>query len=291
MAGDRVTPATISETVWEVDFYRRPRMDTTGQPLWELVVCDRARSFVFRDVCPQSLATADWLVDRLIAALGDPPQPPDWLCVFRPQSLSLIETAARQLGWPVEATRRTLALKDWLQRRAIESPLLDPATRQPYDPLAIDQPPPLPMPESLWGDRWQFVGLSAAELTNRLLPRPIPHGARPPELQPAALGLPPTTTIPGVAIEAARRSRLLAQWLDSVQPVALQMVAGQPNGLVLDAGLCDRWILTTFEDAEVQQAGQSFQQRKAASQGLHFLLVQPDDSGMTYSGLWLLQPV
>jgi hypothetical protein len=291
MLGDRTIPETLPETVWEVDFYRRPRMDTTGQPLWELVVCDRARSFVFRDVCPQSLATVDWLVDRLEAALGEPAQPPARLCVFRPQSLSLVETAARQLGWPVEATRRTLALKAWLQQRAIDTPLLDPATRQPYDPLAIEGPPPMPMPESLWGDRWRFASLSAADLTNRLLPRPIPHGARPAELQPAALGLSPEAIVPGVTIEAGRRSRLLSQWLESVQPVALQMVAGDPDGLMLDAGLCDRWIVTTFEDAEVRQAGQTFEQRKAASQGLHFLLVQPDDSGMTYSGLWLLQPV
>jgi hypothetical protein len=105
------------------------------------------------------------------------------------------------------------------------------------------------------------------------------------------LGLSPEAIVPGVTIEAGRRSRLLSQWLESVQPVALQMVAGDPDGLMLDAGLCDRWIVTTFEDAEVRQAGQTFEQRKAASQGLHFLLVQPDDSGMTYSGLWLLQPV
>ncbi|NEQ67039.1 MAG: DUF1092 family protein, partial [Symploca sp. SIO2D2] len=25
--------------------------------------------------------------------------------------------------------------------------------------------------------------------------------------------------------------------------------------------------------------------------GLHFLLVQPDDSGMTYTGFWLLQNI
>ncbi|HEY9750428.1 MAG TPA: Tab2 family RNA-binding protein, partial [Allocoleopsis sp.] len=53
----------------------------------------------------------------------------------------------------------------------------------------------------------------------------------------------------------------------------------------------DRWVLATFEDAEVRAAAQAYEQRKQAAQGLHFLLVQPDDSGMTYSGFWLLQPV
>jgi hypothetical protein len=59
--------------------------------------------------------------------------------------------------------------------------------------------------------------------------------------------------------------------------------------LVLEAGLADRWILATFADEEVTNAGKLYQQRKQLSRGLHFLLVQPDDSGMTHSGFWLLQ--
>jgi hypothetical protein len=64
---------------------------------------------------------------------------------------------------------------------------------------------------------------------------------------------------------------------------------GEPDGLILEAGLCDRWVITTFNDADVARAGQQFERRKQASQGLHFLLVRPDDSGMTTTGLWLLQ--
>ncbi len=43
--------------------------------------------------------------------------------------------------------------------------------------------------------------------------------------------------------------------------------------------------VATFEDQEVLLA-QVYEQRKNQSQGLHFLLVQPDDLGMTYSGFW-----
>jgi hypothetical protein len=57
----------------------------------------------------------------------------------------------------------------------------------------------------------------------------------------------------------------------------------------LEAGLVDRWVVVTFEDSEVKAAGKIYQERKQLSQGLHFLLVQPDDSGMTYTGFWLLQ--
>lgn len=71
--------------------------------------------------------------------------------------------------------------------------------------------------------------------------------------------------------------------------MALNYVAGTPGGLVLEAGLVDRWIVATFEDEEVVAAAQTYEQRKKLSKGLHFLLVQPDDSGMTYSGFWLLR--
>lgn len=293
--GDRAiergqSTADLNQRIWEVDFYRRPITDTAGQPLWELVVCDRARTFVFRDVCPQGLVDTEWLVDRLETALGEPSQLPDRLCVFRPQSLSLVEAAAHRLGWVVEPTRRTYALKHWLQQRSIESPLLDPATREPYDPLAIDQPPPLPLADALWGDRWGFTSLRADVLADRLMQRPIPFGSCPPELRPAALGLAASAVIPGVIVNGGRRSRQLAQWLDQVNPVTLNFVPGEPDGCILDAGLCDRWILTTSQDPEIRQAGIAFEARKAPVQNLHFLLLQPDDSGMTYTGLWLLQP-
>lgn len=81
----------------------------------------------------------------------------------------------------------------------------------------------------------------------------------------------------------------LAQWLKESQPVSLNYNAGAPDGLVLEAGLVDKWVLVTFTDEEVTVAGKLYQERKQLSRGLHFLLVQPDDSGMTYSGLWLLQ--
>ena len=84
----------------------------------------------------------------------------------------------------------------------------------------------------------------------------------------------------------------LARWLEGVNPVALNYISseiGQSGGLVLEAGLCDRWIIATFEDGSVARSAQLYEQRKQVSGGLHFLLVQPDESGVTYSGFWLLR--
>ena len=66
-------------------------------------------------------------------------------------------------------------------------------------------------------------------------------------------------------------------------------MATDPGGLILAAAGDRRWVLATFTDAEVLQSAQLYQQRQQNAKGLHFLLIQPDDSGVTSSGFWLLQ--
>ena len=34
--------------IWQADFYRRPLKDGSGQPLWELLVCDETRQVLSR---------------------------------------------------------------------------------------------------------------------------------------------------------------------------------------------------------------------------------------------------
>ena len=111
-------------------------------------------------------------------------------------------------------------------------------------------------------------------------------------LFPINLGIASTVPVPGVAIYGGRKSMQLARWLQAAKPVSLNYIpteVGESGGLVLESGLVDRWIVATFEAREIAKAAQVYEQRKQESQGLHFLLVQPDDSGMTYSGFWLLR--
>lgn len=272
--------------IWQADFYRRPLQDATGQVLWELLICDPTRGFTYQAVCPQSEANTSWLVSQLQQAAGG--KLPDVIQVFRPQSLSLLASAGEQLGVNVEATRRTLALKQWLQERARQYPQQENYTGQAYNPIAIDKPPPLPLPEKLWGDRWRFASLGAGNLEDIFAERPIPILEMPEFLLPINLGIASTVPVPGVVMDGGRQSMQLARWLQEVRPVSLNYIAGAPDGLVLEAGLADRWVVATFDDQEVTAAAQTYEQRKQQSQGLHFLLVQPDESGMTYTGFWLL---
>lgn len=278
-------------SVWQADFYRRPLQNAAGQVLWELLICDPKDSFKYYALCPQSQANASWLVSQLKLAAVPRNNLPEIIQVFRPQSLSLLEAAGRSLGIAVEPTRRTDALKEWLQKRSRQYPKLThyTYTDQLYNPLALDKPPPLPLPENLWGDRWRFAALPAGNIKEAFAERPIPMLQMPEFLLPINLGLASTVPVPGVVIDGGRQSMRLARWLQEARPVVLNYIAGAPDGLVLEAGLVDRWIVATFEDKEVAAAAQTYEQRKQLSQGLHFLLVQPDDSGMTYTGFWLLK--
>jgi RNA-binding protein Tab2/Atab2 len=148
--------------------------------------------------------------------------------------------------------------------------------------------PPQPLPENLWGDRWRFASLPASDV-DAFSERLIPVLEMPDSLLPIKLGVASSVAIPGVVIDGGRRSLQLARWLQDAHPVSLNFIAGAPDGLILEAGEVDRWIVATFDDPEVRPAAQMYEQRKQASKGLHFLLVQPDDSGMTYTGFWLLK--
>lgn len=153
---------------------------------------------------------------------------------------------------------------------------------------------PTPLPESLWGDRWQFVSLPAGELWSCLSGHPVPIQSLPEDYQPYKLGLASDQYIPGVVITGGRKAMTIARWVQAVGPhfLTVQPSSDDPNSLsalILRAGDRDRYILATFNDPEVNTAGQTFTQRQTQAQGLHFLRIQPDDSGMTHSGIWLFK--
>lgn len=280
--------AVTGMAVWQVDFYQRPVCDRDGTPLWELCVVIPDRNFQTSAWCVQTEANSAWIAARF-AEIGTPPGA---LHVFRPEALSLIKTAGQAIGTTTIATRRTIALKRYLQTRAAEYIRIDGFNAdlaRTYDPLAVGRPAPVPLDDGLQGDRWRFASLTP-EALDAVLARPIRFKSAPEALHPLRLGLASTAQIPGIVFDAGRRSLHLARWIDRQLPVAIDYIPGQPDGLVLEVGLADRWVLATFDDTDVAAAGQLYRERRDTAQGLHFLLIRPDDSDMTYTGLWLLQP-
>jgi hypothetical protein len=274
--------------IWQIDLYRRPLVDELNRPLWEFVVCLPDKSFAAYAFCPQPDVTPRWVAQQ-IQDLSDQSNPPDEIHVFRPQALALVEAACADLKIPVVPTRRTAALKDYLRDRLSVYQSLPNYTRDDYDPTAVESPPPMPIDDALLGDRWRFGALPAGDIPLFLSDHPIPVRSVPRGLMPLELGLASSTKVPGVVIDGGRASMRLARWLQDNDPVALNYIPGEPDGLILEAGLSDRWILATFGDPGIQEAAQTYLSRLQNSAGLHFLLVQPDDSGMTYTGFWLLR--
>ena len=275
-------------TIWQVDFDRRPLKNTEDYPLWELTVYDPQTQMACHRLCPEPNASPEWLIGELQELFTLMGPIPTQFQVFRPRSLTFMAEVGKKLDILVEATRQTTGLKRVLQVRTQAYAQLPEYTGQSYDPLAIEPLPPQPMPEHLWGDQWQFVTLAASELESVLLQRPIPMRTVPEMLLPSHLGLTADTRIPGVLINGGRRSMQLAQWLQQQQPASMQVMRAELSGLIMAAGLNERYVLVTYDDADIVSAAQGFEQGKQGSQGLHFLLVQPDDSGVTYTGMWLL---
>ncbi|MEB3314166.1 MAG: Tab2/Atab2 family RNA-binding protein [Cyanobacteriota bacterium] len=274
---------------WQADLHRPPLVDSDGQPLWELLLCNRDASFTYVAQVPQAGVNQAWLTAQLRRAKIEAGGQPDRLRVFRPQALSLLRAGAAPLGIEVQATRHTPTLHRWLKQRAHEYVAPAQGTGLPYQPLELDRSPPLPLPESLWGRRWGFTALTAAEFERTLPYEPIPIRGLPEDWLPSRLGLASSAALPGVVIEAGPQALPLCRWIETAEPAWLRYQAGDLGGLILEAGLSDRWVVATFSDPQVGAAGQRFEEGKGLTQGLHFLLVQPDDSGMTYTGLWLLR--
>jgi RNA-binding protein Tab2/Atab2 len=158
---------------------------------------------------------------------------------------------------------------------------------QNEDPNAFSAVPQ-PMPEHLWGDRWQFVRLTAEDLEFRLLERSIPIRAIASLARPSEHAIAPNTLIPGVMIEAGKQSMRLARWVAEQQPWSLEAVNRELGALMLRTK-GDRWIMATYQDEVVKEAAENFEALKRENSGIHFLLIQPDDTGTTHSGLWILR--
>ncbi len=271
--------------IWQADFYRRPLQDASGNPLWELIICDADRYLILSEFVSQKQANSHWITEQLRSITPHP----DRLQVFRPQALTLLQAACQPLNILVESTRRTSALKQLLQERLPYYRSLPNSTQELYDPIKLDAPPPAPLPEDLWGDQWRFGAIAAQDLIPAFQNRPIPVQDIPEAFYPETLQLASTTPVPGVIIDAGRKSRSLTQWLQQAKPFSLNYISGDPDGLILESGLCDRWILSTFSESDIASSARVFSQRRQEAKGLHFLLVQPDNSGMTYAGIWLLK--
>ncbi len=271
--------------IWQCDFYHAFVSQTTKKTSWFLLICDEDGKEIYTASCLQSEANSSWLIEQL--RLAQKGKLPAKIKVFRPQIVGLFKTATETLSIELETTRRTGVLKS-----KIREYIANPSSFIDNQFLALDKPPPQPLPEFIWGENWSFVSITSGEIINFIQDRPIPFLDIAKSLLPINLGIASDVAVPGIVIYGGRKSLIICRWLQEQKPVALNYIPTEVNvsgGLVLESGLTERWILNTFEDPLVAEAAKNYENNKEMSKGLHFLLIQPDDSGMTYTGFWLLK--
>lgn len=273
--------------IWQVDFYYLPSQ--LGEKQWELTICDCANYpqdklnyQVYNLQCNSNQANAQWLSEQIQQIAKD--NLPSKIQVFRPQALGLITTAAEKLKLKVEATRDTPILKQVLREKYQAYP--------DYNPTKLEKPVPQALPENLWGDEWQIANIKANQIVDLFRDRPMPICRLPEPLLPINLGIASDLPIPGIVVYGGKKSLQIAQWIQQENPTFINYIPteiGKSGGFILETGLVDRWVFNTFESESAAKIARNYELKKQAVQGLHFMLIQPDDSGMTYTAFWLLK--
>lgn len=274
-------------TVWELDFYSRPILDEQQKKVWEVLLCDQLRTFEYTKFCPSNRVNAAWLRTALEEAMTQAPTPPEKIRFFRRQMSNMITLACEEAGIPLQPSRRTFTLYQWLKQRIQDVyptyPGFEPG---PSTSVSYEVQPPQPLPDALMGQRWAFRALEVSAL-EEMSGWGIDFGETFP-LQ--MIGLAPETSIPGMVIFSSR-AKPLAGWMSGLELAFLKMDSDPPAKLLLETGMSERWTVAPLRNTATQAEAQAFEAAKQQAQQVHFLAVQSSLQDESLAGFWLLQEV
>jgi hypothetical protein len=281
--------------VWELDFYSRPILDEQQKKVWELLVCDTQRNFEFAKDCSGTQANARWLQTALAEALPLWRQAenltnqdfPEKIRFFRRSMKSIIPRACDDLGIPVQPSRRTFAVYQWLREREQtvypQHPGYQPMMAAPakFEPSL-----PKPLPDALVGEGWRLVTL-ALNAFAEMNEWDIDFGEQIPWER---LDLPADTVIPGLLI-FSERAIPLAGWMSGLELSCLKLEREPKPQLLLETGISDRWVIAYLNNPEIIAEIEEFERTKQAAQQVHFVAVQSDPDSQEFAGFWLMQEI
>ena len=280
-------------TIWELDFYSRPVLDENNKKLWEVLVCESPMDvgssvdslFRYSEFCSNAEVNSVRLRQALETAIAQAPKPPDKIRFFRRQMTNMITKACEEAGIPAYASRRTLALDQWIQQRMQEVYPTLPNYQESSNPsVSLPPSPPQPLPDALRGEKWMFVNLKAASFAD--MPEwEISFS----EAFPLKLAdISPETPVPGLIIFSSR-ALPLAAWMSGVELAFLTFNSDAPARLVLETGANDSWILANLTNPALQAEAKQFEEAKKKANGVHFLAIQSDPNSDEFAGFWLLR--
>ncbi|MBE7380264.1 MAG: Tab2/Atab2 family RNA-binding protein [Leptolyngbya sp. SIO1E4] len=282
-------------TVWELDFYSRPILDERNKKLWEVLISEGAQTV---DTDPEALfrygkflsnteVNSIQLKEAIQEAIAQAPNPPSRIRFFRFSMQNMITRACEELGIAAQPSRRTLALKQWMDYRKQEVYPQEPGyTDKPSPSVGAPPPAPLPLPDALIGQQWALVNLAAKDLMD--MPEwPIDFG----EAFPLNLaGIEEDAIIPGLVIFSPR-ALAMAGWMSGLEMSELRVEASKPPRLILETGTADSWIIASLNNPQLQKEVEAFEAAKAKATQVHFLAVQSDPNAESFAGFWLMQGI
>jgi RNA-binding protein Tab2/Atab2 len=277
--------------IWEIDFYSRPLVDERQKKVWELLVCESPTTtqqsptqlFRYAQYCPSDRVNSLWLGEALQTAMREANASPQRIRFFRRQMNNMITKACKDIGIPSAASRRSIALRQWLDDRMEHFYPQQPnyqATTTTSVQMFSD--PPKPLPEALIGEKWAFVNLAASQFAE-MSEWQVGFGeAFPLEM----VGIAPETQIPGLIVYSPR-SVPMAAWMSGLEIVAVRYQPAPKSTLLLETGASESWILARLEGTTQQEAAR-FEASKQQANGVHFIAIQASPDSEEFAGFWLL---
>jgi RNA-binding protein Tab2/Atab2 len=277
--------------IWEIDFYSRPLVDERQKKVWELLVCESPSStqqssgelFRYAQYCPSDKVNSLWLGEALQAAMVEAKQSPQRIRFFRRQMNNMITKACKDIGIPSAASRRSIALRQWLDQR-MENFYPSQPNYQAVNSGSVQMftDPPQPLPEALIGEKWAFVSLAASQFAD-MRDWQIGFG----ESFPLDMfGVTPEMEIPGLILYSPR-SVPMAAWMSGLEIVAVQYQPAPKSTLLLETGASESWILARLNGTSQAEAAR-FETNKQQAKGVHFVAIQSTPDSEEFAGFWLL---
>ena len=282
-------------SIWELDYYSRPVLDENKKKIWEVLICQTPSDintktdtlFRFAKYCSSTTVNSVWLQTAVQEAITQAGEAPVKIRFFRRQMNNMIMKACEDINIPAQASRRTLALNQWLQQRMEEVYPQEPGFQGGSNPsVQLDAPLPQRLPDALEGDQLQFVTLSGADFAD--MPEwNIDFG----EAFPLDLaGISPETKIPGVLI-FSNRALPVAGWMSGLDLAWLRFENKKQGRLVLETGATESRILANIKNPQMQIEANNFEQAKNKANGVHFIGIQSDPNTESFAGFWLLKEI
>ena len=288
----------MSNTVWELDFYSRPVLDEEGKKLWEVLICESPNSierspdslFKYAQYCSSKTVNSIWLKEAIEKAIAEAETAPKKVRFFRRQMNNMIVKACEDAGVTPLPSRRTYALKQWLEERNENVyPQESGFDLKTANTASVKYPPlnAIPLPDAVKGDRgdkWIFVSLSAADFDD-MKEWDIAFEE---SFALSLLNIEPKTIIPGLIIYSPRATPLAA-WMSGLEMGYLQLEKTVRPQLRLETGLSDSWTLVNLTNKDTLKQAEDFERAKQQANGVHFLAVQSDPNSEAFAGFWLLK--